>query len=299
MSSSSSKQTIGLFSPSWWVPELTVRKTATFLKEQGVNVFIHPQALARSSGQTAGAPSKRVKALHELYENDDVDIILCMRGGYGALQLLDRINYKLIAKNPKPLVGFSDATALLNAIYEKTGTIGFHAPTGKHFVDHPETAGQDFQHLLSLIGDTDELFIPAKKIINEGASVGTLVGGNMTVFDQLIGTPYMPTDENIILCLEEVGEKVNELDKKLLHLKHSGFLNRVTGAVFGTLSNMSDNAMPFDQTPLRIFRKHLKKIPMVMGAPFGHISYNATLPIGAKVAFEVTRTGFSLRNTHE
>ena len=277
--------TIMIISPAWFRGEERTYPMESFLSDLGFEVETHPQCFEKW-GQFAGTVEERVTAIHEAFMDETIQGIICAGGGYGCLQLLEYIDYDIVKQNPKVFMGYSDVTALLGAFYAKTGLIGYHGPMGCCMTDkeNPETtlAMQN-----TLFNRKSEIDLKGTCIV-KGNAKGVLLGGNMTVFDQLIGTGYMPQADDVILFLEDTtDEKINELDKKLLHLKHSGFLKQVTGVILGEFDKLQDNKMPFGQNTKQLIEKYLPNIPSVMNVKCGHEESLLTFPYGDHVTLNV------------
>lgn len=277
--------TIMIISPSWFKEEARTYPMESYLTNLGFEVETHPQCFERW-GQFAGTVEERVTGIHEAFMDNSIQGVVCAGGGYGCLQLLEHIDYRIIKDNPKVFMGYSDITALLGAFYRKAGLIGYHGPMGCFMTEkeNPETTKvmQDI-----LLNSKSEIDLKGAHL-TKGNAQGVLLGGNMTVFDQLIGTGYQPQAENIILFLEETtDEKINELDKKLLHLKHSGYLKNVRGLILGEMDKLSDNNKPFGRTTQELVDHYLPNIPSVMNVKCGHEESLLTFPYGAHVILNV------------
>ena len=277
--------TIMIISPAWFRGEERTYPMEAFLSDLGYEVETHPQCFEKW-GQFAGTVEERVTAIHEAFMDETIQGIVCAGGGYGCLQLLEHIDYDIVKQNPKVFMGYSDVTALLGAFYAKTGLIGYHGPMGC-FMTYKEDALTTDIMTSVLRGDTNEIPLKGDGIFN-GVAKGVLLGGNMTVFDQLIGTGYMPKAEDVILFLEDTtDEKINELEKKMLHLKHSGFLKQVKGVILGEFDKLQDNKMPFGQNTKQLIEKYLPNIPSVMNVKCGHEDTLLTFPYGDHVTLNV------------
>lgn len=282
-------QTIAFFAPAWWVSKQRIDKAKEYIENLGFEVYI-PKQVFLKNGQIAGTVKQRCEALYELLENPEIKAILCVGGGYGCLQLIDKLDYKKIAKNIKPIIGYSDVTVLLNSIYKKTGMVTYHGAMANTFSDKPNklTDASFIKTLTENIKEIDFFEYNNSRLIQKGKGEGVIVGGNMTVFDQLIGTPYMPKDKNIILFLEDTAnEKVNELDKKLIHLKHAGILNNVRGVILAGMEDLTDNEVPFGFSIAEIIKNYLPvNIPVISNVPCGHGEVILTIPIGKNVILD-------------
>lgn len=276
--------TVMIISPSWYKGEERTYPMESFLNALGLEVEVHPQALSKW-GQFAGTVEERVAGIHEAFMDDSIQGIFCAGGGYGALQLLEHIDYNIIQQNQKVFAGYSDVTALLSAFYSKAGLVGYHGPMGC-CMTYKQSADTTSHMVDMLFNNQNEINLKGDTL-HQGQATGLILGGNMTVFDQLIGTPYIPKTENIILFLEDTtDEKINELDKKLLHLKHSGYLQNVRGVILGEMDKLSDNRKPFGQNTQQLIEHYLPNIPAVMNAKCGHEDSLLTFPYGVEVTLD-------------
>jgi muramoyltetrapeptide carboxypeptidase len=274
-----------------------VETFTTILKSFGFNV-IHGKTLTEKSGYFAGTDELRSNELNELFANKNVKGIFCMKGGWGCARLLDKIDYTLIEKNPKVLIGFSDITALLIAITTKTGLITFHGPVGNSgWNDFTKSI---FTNVTMVAKSYNFPENPATEntpvIINIGKATGELVGGNLTVLSSLIGSGYLPDWKNKILFLEEVREEPYSIDRMLTQLKLSGILNSISGFVFGKCAKCLAEEPQKSFTFHEVLMQHIQPlgIPAFYGAMIGHIENKLTLPIGIKASMDAEKGTISL-----
>lgn len=276
--------TIGVLSTSCWVPEDDITKAKAFMEGQGYKVKIHGQTLNRLN-QSAGTAEEKANALNDLFADSDVKAIFGSRGGNRACTMLDKIDFDLIKKNPKILIGYSDLTILLNAIYKKTGLVGFHGPLFRELENH-----KDYDQMMNVLsGQSDSLDLSICTIINNSDAEGTLLGGNMSVLQGLIGSSYQPDFSGAILLLEDVGDHLSRYDRMLCHLKNAGILGQISALIVGSFTEVEDNPKnPFGFTLEEIISEHTDglNIPIIMDAPFGHGDRLCTLPIGAKASLK-------------
>jgi muramoyltetrapeptide carboxypeptidase len=256
--------TIMIISPSWYRGESRTYPMEVFLNNLGFEVETHPQCLEQW-GQFSGTIEERITGIHEAFQDSSVDGIICGGGGYGALQLLEHIDYDIIKKNPKVFMGYSDVTALLGAFYSKAGLIGYHGPMGCCMSDkeNPMTT----EHMMQILLGEKKYINLSGDMLNQGQAEGLLLGGNMTLFDQLLGTKYLPISENIIL----------------LHLKHTGYLDHVRGVILGEMDKLTDNEIPFGRNTQELIEHYLPNIPSVMNVKCGHEESLLTFPYGETV----------------
>lgn len=280
--------TLGLFSPSWWLEDEILKAQAAALAAAGFGVKIHPQNSARW-GQFAGEPAERAGAFHELLSDNEVDVIMAARGGYGCLQWLEYVDFSRVEEAGKPVVGYSDVTPLLNSIANKTSVVCMHGPMLTTFSDFAITASGNMADLKTALQGQKEIILPGD-VVTQGQAKGVLLGGNSTLFDQIIGTPFFPQKaQDVVFLIEDIDIKINDLDKYLLHLHHVGFLERVRGVVVGEIVDLGDNDRPFGLTLSQTLTRLLgTEIPLVTNTPCGHGERQVTLPIGASVMLNVS-----------
>lgn len=276
--------TIGVMAPSSRFPHADLESAAAILKGYGYKVFIHPQCY-ETLHQSAGTHEQKISALHELAANKDIKAVFFAAGGNRALHLLDKIDYDLIAANPKIYMGFSDCTALLNAFAARSNIITWHGPTLRKFhVGHNQ---QDFNIRL-LEGKEKTIPVGGTMIAGNGVAKGRLYGGNLSVFRRLVGSKEMPDITNAILFFEDCNEETSRLDAELCFLRRSGVFEKASAIIFGQFTKLLDTGTPFGFSFEDIVAEHTAglNIPIVMNASFGHAEDLYALPIGATVKLE-------------
>lgn len=269
--------TIGVIAPSsaWDVAKL--KPAITFLENQGFKVALHPQTRTKHN-QFAGTVEEKLTALHEYFADPSIDAIFCTCGGNGIIHYLDQIDYNLIKQNPKILLGFSDITLLLNAIYAKTGLTTFHGPTLTTISRFSEKWREEMLNILT--GQKSAVALDTQDI----EMAGTLIGGNLSVMQALIGTPFSPDTKGAILLLEDINDHLSRYDRMIAHMKQAGWLKNLSGMILGEFKNSKDNPeRPFGHGIRDMVQNHAPDIPVISNAPVGHGDNLCTLPIGAKV----------------
>jgi muramoyltetrapeptide carboxypeptidase len=288
-----SGDTIGVFAPSSYVDADDLQEGITFLEKNGFNVLIHPQTFKRHN-QSAGTHEEKLQALYELYTNPEIKAIIAARGGNRALHLLDRIDFNILKNNPKPLIGFSDSTALLNAFWVKTGHKQIHGPLLKYLKN--DQPGNDLVKILKGKGIHYEF--KDVKVLKEGTAEGPILGGNTSVFQHLAGTEFMPDFTRAILLLEDIYEEYTWFDRRLNYLRQLGIFEKISGLIIGSMTNLQDTGMPFGFTLEEIIREHTDSydMPVVYNAPFGHCDPNYPLLIGETVYFQALEGELKIYN---
>jgi muramoyltetrapeptide carboxypeptidase len=266
---------VGVISPAGPVDPLELGAGLDYLAACGFEVQLGRHVYDRCD-YLAGEDRSRVEDLHEMFEDESIRGIFCSRGGYGSLRLLGKIDFRRIRERPKVFVGYSDITALIWAIYKKTGLVTFHGPMVRELTNKDEgNWGQLLSLLSSVSSPSDPL--AAGTVLRPGKAKGILIGGNLTQICHLIGTPYMPSLEGCILFLEDRGEDLYRLDRMLTHLALSGNLKGVAGVVAGDFEDCGDR-----EAIDRLLSATLEPFdfPILAGLHLGHGSRNQTVPVG-------------------
>ncbi len=287
-----SGDTIGIMSTSCWVPDSELHIAAKFMEERGYKTLIHPQATERLH-QSAGSAKDKANALHDLFLNPDIKAIIGARGGNRAITMLEHIDFDIISKNPKIIMGYSDVTILLNAIYAKTGISTFHGPLFRELPKH-EHLSQMFD---VLSGTARQIPLTGARILKAGKAKGTLIGGNLSMLQTLSGTGFQPDTNGAILFIEDIGDHLSRYDRMLAHLKLSGWLDNISGLIVGNFGcPLDDEDRPFGFSFDDIILEHTAHldIPIIMDAPFGHKGIFYTFPIGSDVHFSTDQTDINL-----
>lgn len=231
-------------------------------------------------GYLAGSDEHRIADFNRLACDDSVDGIWCIRGGYGAMRLLDRLEYDVWQRRPKALIGYSDITALHSAIGPRAGLITFHGPTAR--AELTDFSRASLRAALSARSEPCGE-APRASVLEGGRARGPLVGGNLALVAALLGTPYSPSFDGAILVLEDVNESVYRIDRMLTQLRLAGVLDRVAGIAFGHFTDIpaepTDEQRPLS-TVLREVAEHCG-VPCLANIPLGHIADQWTVPLGA------------------
>jgi muramoyltetrapeptide carboxypeptidase len=248
-------------------------------------------------GYLAGTDQARAADINTMFADPKVDAILTLRGGWGCNRLLDLIDYKIVAKHPKILMGYSDITSLLLALNAKTGLVTFHGPVGISTWNEYST---DFVKRLLFDAQAFSMENPKEMgdnltqvkdrilTINSGQAKGRLVGGNLTVLTAMVGSDYLPDFKGKVLFLEDVGENIYRIDRMLTQLKLAGILGQLSGFVFGKCSDCGPEESYGSLTLEEILDDHIKSlgIPAWYGSMIGHIEDKFTMPLGVEAEID-------------
>ena len=265
------------------------------LEAIGFKVLIGPHAHDRH-GYFAGRDADRADDLNRMFANDAVAGIVCYTGGWGSPRVLPYLDYDLIARKPKVLVGYSDITALLNAIHQRTGLVTFHGPVAASTID-PYSL-ENFRRVVMTPEPAGVLAPPPKKPtelvdrvnrvvrLHPGKATGRLAGGNLTLLASLMGTPYEIDSDGAILFAEDVREEVYRVDRMLTQLALGGKFDRMAGFVFGRCTGCDERPSAFSLEDILRDRFGRGPKPAISGLSFGHIEQKMTLPIGVTAALD-------------
>ncbi|HEV2720161.1 MAG TPA: LD-carboxypeptidase [Thermoanaerobaculia bacterium] len=269
-----------------------VRIGAEWLESRGYRVSLAANIDHAFRDYLAGPDDERVAELNHYLRSDAVDAVFFSRGGYGAMRVLDRIDYDAIRRNPRPIVGFSDITALHNAVALRAGVASFHGPMlNLDFADGLSDSVADwFFALLRGEAPLTHRFGP-EQVLSDGDAEGVLFGGCLSLTTSLTATPYDFWIDDGIWFWEDVGEEPYRLDRMLTHLDLSGRLQRIRAVVIGKLKGCGSE--PEVATLLReTFGS--RGIPVVRDLPFGHFGDNLLMPIGAPVRVNTSDGTFTV-----
>ncbi|UWX55933.1 LD-carboxypeptidase [Maribacter litopenaei] len=292
--------TIGLIAPGYRFSEETLTKAKSVLQEMGYGVY-YTERLSKPNGYFSNTDEERATDLNHMFENKDVDGILCIRGGYGCTRIMNLIDYTLIASNPKPLIGFSDVTALLNGIHQMTGLITFHGPVGSTLDDSYSQKAlnsivrkpKENRVIRNAKLTEEQLSNPEyeRYTINPGEATGELCGGSLTLINALIGTPHEIDFTDKIFCIEDVEEAPYRIDRMLTQLIDGKTFKKASGILFGVCKGCNSSTNPNSFTLKQVVMDRIKPlgIPAAYGFSFGHVDQNFTLPIGAKAHFDADK----------
>jgi muramoyltetrapeptide carboxypeptidase len=271
-----------------------------YLETQGYRTAVGRHAL-KIHGFLAGTDEDRLADLHAMFAHHEIKAILCVRGGYGTSRLLPRVDYSLVARHPKILVGFSDITALQLALWKKCRLVTFHGPmlradlTGP--VD-PFTEEAFWEILTSPCQPPPRAFAEAEWTLRyPGSATGRLLGGNLSLVISLLGTPFAPDFRRALLILEDVAEEPYRIDRMFVQLANAGILQRVSGI----LTNAFNHCQPrnpgrpsFRVEEVLAEQACLWQKPFVTGLPFGHVARKFTWPIGIRARIDATHRRLAL-----
>ncbi len=291
--------TVGLITPASYIPDRDLAKAMNNLKQLGFKVK-QGRYLRAKRGYNAGTDEQRLDDLHRMFADSEVKAVWCARGGYGCTRLLYDMDYELIRQNPKIIIGYSDITALLQAIHRKTGLVTFHGPVGFSTLT-PYTI-ERFQRVL-MKPESGYTLYPSQegrkasdpiyqlKTVKGGTARGPLAGGNLSLLAALAGTEFELDARGKVVFFEDVEEKPYSVDRMYTQLLQTAYLKEAAGFALGIFNDCIPEPQDESLTLLETINDRLGVLgkPTVYGLSFGHVRENATLPVGLPVELDADR----------
>lgn len=289
---------IGLIAPAGPVRDgARIGRAVRYFERLGYHVAVGEHA-ARARGYLAGRDDQRLADFHAMFRAPEVRAVIALRGGYGSSRLLSAIDYRLIARNPKILVGYSDLTALQMAVWKKCRLVTFHGPmAGVEFAGRMDPFTEE--HFWQMVTSPA---VPLRLVAGRSAGTsrhssppvtGRLLGGNLSLLVSLLGTPFQPDLRGAILMVEEIGEEPYRIDRMLTHLRNAGALRHVRGILAGRFIRCVPSTRPSPGTA-QVLRDAAGTLPFLQGFPFGHLPRKLTLPLGVPAALDPARRSLDL-----
>jgi len=280
---------VALVAPAGPLPDGAVDRAADRVRGWGFEPVVGEHARTRH-GYLAAPDPERTADFNAALRDDSVDAVWCLRGGYGVMRIVDGIDWPALARRPRPVIGFSDNTALHLAI-RRHGVVSFHGP-------HPATeelsrfSADGLLRALTIAEPAGLLPVPegeyGAETITRGVAEGPLVGGNLSLIASTLGTPYAIQAEGALLFLEEIGEAAYRVDRLLSQLRLAGVLGAAAGIVIGGITDVPDAGLehvPLIEDVLQDLLGDLG-VPVAYGFPFGHVEDNWTLPVGVRARLD-------------
>lgn len=270
--------TLGIAAPAGCFERACFERGVDVLAELGFKLKIDSRVFAKT-GYLAGTDEARAALLTELMDDDEADAVICARGGYGCMRLLPLLDLKAMALSRKPIIGFSDCTALFCALYAAGARNCWHGPVVTQMGDLDKASLDAFK--LALRGGPPAFNVDEGVCLQAGEVVAPFFGGNLAVLAHMAGTPYFPNLAGHVLLLEEQNEPLYKIDRMLTQLKLMGVLNGLAGVVLGAFINCGEIKAVYARLTELLDGKGM---PVLAGFPAGHAKANVLLPLGAVCA---------------
>jgi muramoyltetrapeptide carboxypeptidase len=278
---------IGIVSPARSITFEEVHPAIRFFQRHDLEVVLGTHVFSKHH-QFAGTDLQRSRDMQQMLDDDSIRAIVCSRGGYGTVRIIDSLDFTRFRENPKWIVGYSDITVLHAHIHRILGIETLHATMP---VNMKNDRGDEAMHTLvkALSGEALAYSYPTPPLSREGRAEGLLTGGNLSILHNLMGTVSEPETAGKILFLEEVDEYLYHIDRMMVNLGRAGKLAGLRGMVVGGLSKMNDNAIPFGKSAAEIIAGAVKdyNFPVCFDFPAGHLDANMAMIMGRKVRLSV------------
>jgi muramoyltetrapeptide carboxypeptidase len=284
--------TIYITAPAKAIEDSVVLEAKKTLEAWGLIVRVAPHCLGRSA-YFSGTDAERLADFQHGLDDPSIKAILCARGGYGCVRIVEELNWTSFQQNPKWIIGFSDVTVFHQKI-NQLGVESIHGIMPLGFTEGSVAAKETLKD--SLFGTPYILEAPYVSENITGEARGELVGGNMAIVTSLLGTPLSYSFKNNILVLEDIGEHVYKIDRMLYSLRLAGAFNQIKGLILGGFTDMEDTDVPFGKTIKGLVLEQVRDlgIPVAFDLPLGHISDNQALVFGRTAVLKVTETKTTL-----
>jgi muramoyltetrapeptide carboxypeptidase len=287
---------IGLVAPARKISASEADPAIRIFRSWGLQV-IPGESLFRSDNQFAGSDRERAADLQQMLDDPTIRAIVCARGGYGTLRIMERLDFTRFIQSPKWIVGFSDITVLHIHLSQELGVESIHGPMVLN-LGTTQGSKENIQSLkMALFGQALEYTFPGSSSNRQGSASGVLTGGNLSILYSLRGTRLDPVTENRVLFIEDVDEYLYHLDRMMLNLKMGEKLDRLEGLICGGLTEMKDNKIPFGKEPADILCEAIRSssYPVCFHFPSGHGENNLSLIMGRTCALFVEKNKAVLR----
>lgn len=282
--------TIYVLSTAKKITEQEIGPAVATYKSWGLNVVVG-KTIGAEQHQFAGPDELRTEDFQHAMDDPNIKAIMCARGGYGTVRMMDALNYDAFMKHPKWIVGFSDITFLHTHISNNIGIQGLHAQMPIQFEKSTPEAIETLRR--ELFGEKNEYSVGPHQLNRLGEAQGILIGGNLSILYAITGTRSGINTDRKILFLEDLDEYLYHIDRMMLNLKRSGKLQGLAGLIVGSFTDMHDNKIPFGKNAYEIILEAVQEynFPVCFNFPMGHIDDNRALVVGKTYKMEVGNTG--------
>lgn len=277
---------VGLIAPSRKVDKAEIEYAVNWIKSRGYDVVCDDRVFAEHH-QFAGDDMLRASLVQDYINSDNIDVLWFVRGGYGALRIIDLVDFTPLLERPKWVVGYSDATAFHGRL-QYLGLASLHAAMPMGF-DNVSEIARDLL-VSSLEGEALCYSLEPHTMNRVGVASGEVVGGNLSVLYSLLGSDAFPSTDGKILFLEDLDEYIYHIDRMVMALRRAGKLNNLAGLMVGGMTEMHDNKVPFGASVESVIRSHVEDYdyPVCMNFPAGHFPDNRPIVMGKQASISVS-----------
>lgn len=286
---------VAIVAPGRKLDQASVDAAAIIMQNWGLNVLFGKNLFNSHHSYLSGTDEERLYDLQAALNDSSIKAIICARGGYGTTRILDQLDFTAFTKKPKWICGFSDITAL-HLKLQTLGMQSIHSTMPVLFTKEESTVSVESLRSI-LFGKAAALTAPPSAHNIHGDASGKVVGGNLSLIVDALGTASEISTENKILILEEVDEYVYRLDRMLVHLKRAGKLKNLSALIIGHMTDIKEGELPFGETVQQLIRYHIREYnyPVAFNFPTGHENPNMAWVQGASATLEVTIENSVLR----
>ena len=284
---------IGIISTARKISLEELKPSIKLLEEWGLKV-VFGKNLFEEDNQFSGTVTQRSSDLQSMIDDDSIKAILCARGGYGTVQIIDKVDFSHLIKNPKWIIGYSDVTVLHSHLHQ-LGITSLHATMPINFEKNTPKALESLKSALFGLGNLTE--IDHHHFNRFGKVEGEIVGGNLSILYSLLGSDSDINTDGKILFIEDLDEYLYHIDRIMMNLKRNGKLKNLKALIIGGMSDMNDNTIPFGKTAEEIILEYIKEFdfPVCFNFPAGHLDDNRTLVFGKECILEINENGVILK----
>ncbi len=282
--------TVAITCTAGFMPAKNAADCEKLLKKEGFKVIVSHTVGGKSKNYFSGTDDDRLTEIQKYLDDKNVKAILCGRGGYGTGRIIDHIDFTKFVKHPKWIIGFSDITILLNHITSNFNIATMHAPMSTAFNNKAHNPENVVSLLKAIKGEENMYETPIHNLNRQGKVSGKLVGGNLALLANAIGTPSDIKTKKCILFIEDIGEQLYAVDRMLHQLKRAGKLVNLAALIVGNFTDMADTDRPFGKNIYEIIYDIVVEYnyPICFDFPVGHGTENRALKVGGKYTLEVT-----------
>lgn len=293
-----SGDTIGIVATGRKVSALDIQDSRKIFESWGMKVSCSRHLHSTAHSYLSGSDSERISDFQQMLDDPDVKVIVCARGGYGTTRILDQLDFSSLIKSPKWIIGFSDITALHLKLF-KLGIKSIHG-TMPILFSKSESSSSIESLRSSLVGESSIISAVANKNNRYGKASAQIIGGNLSLVVDSIGTSSDPDTDGKILVLEEIDEYMYKVDRMLMHLKRAGKLSNLSGLIIGHITDLKEPELPFGETIEQVVLSKISDThyPIAFNFPIGHENPNVAWVHGSVMSLNVTESGSQLMPIH-
>ena len=277
---------IGLISTARKISQKELELGFRILQDWGLKVFLGENIFSEYR-QFAGSDMQRKLDFEYMLSDNKIKAILCVRGGYGTVRIIDKITDKLFTDSPKWVIGYSDVTVLHSHLHN-LGIASIHGPMPINFTKASKNSLNALRS--ALFGEDNYIYTNPNRLNREGEAKGEIIGGNLSILYSLLGSPSDINTDNKILFIEDLDEYLYHIDRMIINIKRNQKFQKLKGLIVGSMTEMNDNKIKFGKTVNEIIYEHIKEydFPVCFDFPSGHIKNNMTIIFGKQSLLKIT-----------